>query len=341
MERFMFLTLVMIFVFSGIASADAIFNPDEYGIKDGRIYVSQAMVSFVGGQTVSFVGDPTNWQAKEGILADGFFSCLADSSYIFPDDKKVLFYCFTDNEKYLPYDIVGNLENQDDIIGSVSEGYNFFILPVFTPTVFDSTHYGIKDNQMFVSEEMVFFVGGSQVSFSGDPTGWEIKAGILENGFFFCPADSGYVFTEGERVIFYCVADNGKYLPGDIYANLADQNDAVDNEGGGYNFSVLPVLSGDISAVGDERPNNFQLSQNYPNPFNPATSINFMIPEPGKVVVDIQNITGQKIGTIIDEFMESGSHLVVWDGSGSPTGVYFCTLRAGIFSQTIKMTLIK
>jgi hypothetical protein len=85
----------------------------------------------------------------------------------------------------------------------------------------------------------------------------------------------------------------------------------------------------------------FSVSQNMPNPFNPQTSISFTVPKDAAVSVDIYNATGQKVKSLLNGSMKAGTHSVVWDASGFSAGVYFCTVKAGTFSKTIKMTLLK
>ena len=83
------------------------------------------------------------------------------------------------------------------------------------------------------------------------------------------------------------------------------------------------------------------MDQNAPNPFNPTTSITFTIPSAGHVTVDVYNVAGQKIDTLVNDMMSTGRHSVVRDASGFSNGVYFNTVKAGDFSKTMKMTLLK
>jgi len=85
----------------------------------------------------------------------------------------------------------------------------------------------------------------------------------------------------------------------------------------------------------------YAIDQNAPNPFNPTTTIGFTLAEAGDVNIDIYNIAGQKVDTLVSDFMESGSHSVVWNASGYSAGVYFYTIKSGEFSMTMKMTLLK
>ena len=80
---------------------------------------------------------------------------------------------------------------------------------------------------------------------------------------------------------------------------------------------------------------------NFPNPFNPSTTIAYTIPDAGHVTLDVYSLTGQKVATLVDSFMGSGKHTVVFDGSGYGAGMYFYRLTAGGMAQTGKMLLMK
>ncbi len=93
-------------------------------------------------------------------------------------------------------------------------------------------------------------------------------------------------------------------------------------------------------------PEGFELSQNYPNPFNPTTRIDYSVPSSGHVKLDILNINGQLVRTLVDGTVSAGAHTVEWnatDDSGAPvaSGVYLYRLTAGDISQTKKMSFVK
>jgi len=88
-------------------------------------------------------------------------------------------------------------------------------------------------------------------------------------------------------------------------------------------------------------PVGFHLDQNYPNPFNPGTRIRFQLSDGGPIRLEIFDVLGQKIRTLIDQPMNMGSHSVWLDGSQLPSGVYFYRLKSGTGSQTRRMILIK
>lgn len=105
--------------------------------------------------------------------------------------------------------------------------------------------------------------------------------------------------------------------------------------------SARGIISDKAVAVEDESPVVFSVSQNSPNPFNPSTTISFTIPQSSHVAIDIYDIAGQKVTTLADEIMTTGTHTARWDASGCASGVYFYKVRAGEFEKTMKMTLIK
>ncbi|MCK4606507.1 MAG: T9SS type A sorting domain-containing protein [candidate division Zixibacteria bacterium] len=88
-------------------------------------------------------------------------------------------------------------------------------------------------------------------------------------------------------------------------------------------------------------PASFALHQNYPNPFNPVTQISFALPRAASVRLEVYNIMGQKVATLLDETLEAGEHSAMWDGSTVASGVYFYRLNTGEFSETRKMMLLK
>lgn len=87
--------------------------------------------------------------------------------------------------------------------------------------------------------------------------------------------------------------------------------------------------------------NSFELKQNYPNPFNPATTINFNIPKPENVKVNVYNILGKEIATLVEEKLNAGSYTVKFDGAKYSSGVYIYKINAGEFNSVKRMLLIK
>jgi flagellar hook assembly protein FlgD len=96
-----------------------------------------------------------------------------------------------------------------------------------------------------------------------------------------------------------------------------------------------------IEEVSTIYPNTFSLSQNYPNPFNASTTIKYSLPEEAEVTIEIYDILGRRIETLIAGKQPAGSHSVVWEAKNVPSGVYFYRIEAGEYSQTQKCVLLK
>ncbi len=78
----------------------------------------------------------------------------------------------------------------------------------------------------------------------------------------------------------------------------------------------------------ENTPDGFSLTQNYPNPFNPETSIRFSLPEPCDVTLDIFNLLGEKVTTVLAQHHEQGVHQVQWNAAGFASGIYVYQIHA-------------
>ncbi len=88
-------------------------------------------------------------------------------------------------------------------------------------------------------------------------------------------------------------------------------------------------------------PASFSLSQNYPNPFNPATKISFSIPENSFVTMKLYNVIGQEVASLVNTNLTQGEHVVLFNASNLPSGIYMYKLTAGANVSTRKMLLLK
>jgi hypothetical protein len=100
----------------------------------------------------------------------------------------------------------------------------------------------------------------------------------------------------------------------------------------------LPVGTGKNDI---DKPDNYCLHQNYPNPFNPSTSIKYSIPNEGMVNLSVYNTLGQKVGSLVNQYMRAGNYEVKFDASGFASGIYFYRLDSGKFTSVKKMILMK
>ena len=88
-------------------------------------------------------------------------------------------------------------------------------------------------------------------------------------------------------------------------------------------------------------PAEFSLQQNYPNPFNPTTLIRYAIPSDQHVALNVYNLLGQKVITLVDGLQKAGQHEVNFNAINLASGVYFYKLETGTQSSIKKMILMK
>jgi len=109
---------------------------------------------------------------------------------------------------------------------------------------------------------------------------------------------------------------------------------------------VITELGADDVKDAENVPTEFSLQQNFPNPFNPTTTINYNLPANAFVSLNIYDLLGREIVSLVSSEQAAGQHSATWNGknqSGSevPSGVYLYTLSAGNYKTTMKMLLMK
>jgi hypothetical protein len=130
--------------------------------------------------------------------------------------------------------------------------------------------------------------------------------------------------------------------------------DKFDGEGeislltAGFETGVATEIDAEALSPKAVLPKSFGMKQNYPNPFNPSTTIAYDIPEGKEVFVrlNVYNIRGQLVRTLVNETMSEGSYKIQWDGKDNngrytSSGVYFYRIQAGDYSKTRKMVILK
>ena len=157
--------------------------------------------------------------------------------------------------------------------------------------------------------------------------GTELLATSNETGHFTFEIEAGtYMLT--------CVAVG--------YVGLTEEVVVIAGEITSHAFIMVP-----LTGVGDNViPSGTVLNANFPNPFNPETSIKFAIASESQVQVEIYNLAGQKVKTLINERMNPGIYCYVWNGKDDSdksvtSGVYFYKMKAGNYTSTKKMILLK
>lgn len=101
---------------------------------------------------------------------------------------------------------------------------------------------------------------------------------------------------------------------------------------GAYVYSEVVEISSNLS---------YKLSQNYPNPFNPTTVIKFSLPKSGITTLEVFNILGEKVATLVDKKLSAGNYAFDFNAKNLPSGIYIYRLEANNFSAVRKMLLLK
>ena len=86
---------------------------------------------------------------------------------------------------------------------------------------------------------------------------------------------------------------------------------------------------------------DYQLKQNYPNPFNPVSKIKFSIPRSEVVQINVYDVLGKEIKTLLNEYKQAGTYEIEFDATSLPSGVYFYRMISGGYAETKKMLLLR
>ncbi|MBN8547040.1 MAG: T9SS type A sorting domain-containing protein [Ignavibacteria bacterium] len=146
--------------------------------------------------------------------------------------------------------------------------------------------------------------------------------------------------TEYSSVAF--VAGNGTSTNVHNY-NFTDAN----LQAGKYTYRLKQIDLDGTSSYSKEvevdvaQVNSFALDQNYPNPFNPTTSISYRIPEASNVVIKVYDVMGTEVATLVNGKQEAGNHSIAFDAAKLSSGSYIYTIKAGNFTTSKKMILMK
>ena len=147
---------------------------------------------------------------------------------------------------------------------------------------------------------------------------------------------AAFMMTEGQEVDELTFA----------WSVQASDGTDTTHAGNGPRTLIVNVNAMYMDVDGDNIPDEFALYDNYPNPFNPVTSINYDIPEATDVTLDVYNLMGQRVRTLVSRHHEPGRYRVVWDATndfGSPiaSGMYIFKIQSKDFMSIKKMLLMK
>lgn len=186
-------------------------------------------------------------------------------------------------------------------------------------------HRGIFNFTEYYSDSSGWFILAQWIDSTGavrfGPDGVKVTPTILTNGRQFCPNAT----TDGKGGALACWNDN---RDGNSPIYIA----RVDMHG---------VVTGVREVDGEPLPAAPVLKQNYPNPFNPTTTVSFVISHASFVSLRVYDVLGRVVATLVNEVKQPGEYSVRWNAEGAPSGLYFCRLTAGKFTDTKKLLLIK
>lgn len=153
--------------------------------------------------------------------------------------------------------------------------------------------------------------------------------------------------SNSAAIEFYVkMAPLAKYTPGASASGTVHLTHILPQENGSV-ITPIYYLGGTVpitTSVADrpaEGPATYVLEQNFPNPFNPSTAIAFSLPASANVRLEVYNMIGQKVATLVNGKLAAGSHTISWNAQDVPSGIYFYKLETADFSQIRKMVLMK
>lgn len=192
-------------------------------------------------------------------------------------------------------------------------GFEFTPLNIGTITITDATN-----TQMSISGENTYVKHTSTGTHAGTPNGptsWSFDWTAPAN-----PPSTVTFYAAGNG------ANNNGLNTGDYIYTTSFTSNLITSAVGDDPFASLPTHVG---------------AANYPNPFNASTTISYNLPISGHTTLEIYNIQGQRVETLVDNTQSAGQYSVVWNAGQVPSGLYFYRLTIDNKSVTNKMTLLK
>lgn len=154
--------------------------------------------------------------------------------------------------------------------------------------------------------------------------------------------------TEGNEILFLGETDEEGNLNAQLSVDYCTELAVTITKANfiPYQGTIEALSTADVDEEENLVPLRFELSQNYPNPFNPITQIDYQIAKDGYVLLEIFNVLGQKVKTLVSENQMAGNYTVIWNGTDDnnrklPSGIYFYRLTSSQNIETKKMALLK
>jgi hypothetical protein len=168
---------------------------------------------------------------------------------------------------------------------------------------------------------------------------------VNASAYNFHPASGGNIFTSATFALPAFTGTDRPAMPlvplGNLINSIIRDYDgnvrSASGPPGAFVSSTVSINVDNKSAI----PNDFRLEQNYPNPFNPTTRIRYELPKSTYVEINIFDILGREIASLVKKELPAGIHSVQFNANNLPSGTYIYRIQAGEYSQSRKMILLK
>jgi hypothetical protein len=181
----------------------------------------------------------------------------------------------------------------------------------------------------------------------GNQYTWEFSLAVYDSSYDNGDPEASRVdLSEGKisgLSLAYCDNDSINEEPkirdnffGSVWVPEAEYNNHWINADG---FGTIELIGG--AGIEDNLEDSEISFLNYPNPFEDKTVIEFELAKSSKVTIDVLNVLGQTVDTVIEARFGAGRHTVEWTPEGVPAGIYFCRMQTNSFRDTKKLLIIK
>lgn len=225
---------------------------------------------------------------------------------------------------------INNYPNYNQNSGGYDPERNLMYMFDATLNPADTSYYGISllnkhANSMHGKMGQWYYLTNTDVYHFLTNSDFSIQPLIEDQAFFI--SDGPHDIPAGETIT--C---DFAILAGDNLEDLQN-NVGLASE---YASSIITDIKDEETLSPD-----YNLIQNYPNPFNPTTTISYSIMKDDFVNIQVFDMVGQKVSTLVNEYQHRGSHEIIFDASNLASGIYFYQIRSGNFSAVRKMILLK
>jgi hypothetical protein len=373
-QNFKFETFILVFMFltiSGMANSPCL-RPQEDTVRAPNV----ATVPTIDGQSDDSCWGVVNWQAIDQVWIPWGDTTVAADDYTghykvaWSDAQNVLYFlveitddAFVDGYVFGPgdyyqYDIVEVFIDEDksggihnyEVGGANAE--NAFAYHI----VVDAPEDGEVNNDFVVCDmagnTYTVNYAGHFPEFAmrkdGNQYTWEFSLAVYDSSYDNGDPEASRVDLYEDKIIglsvAYCDNDSINENPktrdnffGSVLVAHADSNNHWINADG---FGTIKLIN---DGAGIE--NDFGIEEtsfeSYPNPFSDRTIIEFALPKSSEVTIDVLNILGQPVDTIIEATFQAGRHRVQWTPEGIPSGIYLCRMQTSSFMKVQKLLIVK